>query len=321
MRGPRWYYHPRWGIWCRFGRSITPPRISSIYSAGPHVESQLDLRRLINLLRRWGWVLLVGTAIAGGTAYAVSSALAPLPTYEAEALVLVGPALSDTNADAGQMEASQRVSQIYVEVATSRPLLQRVIDELDLNTTAQVLAGQVAATAPEEPPIITVAAFADDPDDAANLANAVVRELIAVSPTLGGEEQQAQSFINRQIDALQSEIEPLVLEAEDLASLTVRTPLQDDRLADVQSRLAGLRSTYASLVTASTATASNTLTMIQEAVPNVRAISTGRGRTVVFASLLGLVLSVAVVLLVEHLDDTVRSPDEVEKAVGLPNLG
>ena len=54
-------------------------------------DRNLDLRRLLAILRRWAWLLVLGAVAAGVAAYGISAAL---PQYEARTLLLVGPGLN-----------------------------------------------------------------------------------------------------------------------------------------------------------------------------------------------------------------------------------
>lgn len=281
----------------------------------------MELRTFLAVLKRWAWLIVVGTVLAGGSAYLVSTFLTASPTYEARALVLVGPALTANDANPAQIEAARRVTLVYVQVAGSRPLLERVAEELQLEVPVELLRTLVTVTTPQEPPIITVSAVADDPELAAALANEVVRQLRDVAPTVGGGGEQAQQFIERQVEALELEIETLIPQVESLANRTSRSAAEDERLAELQTRLASLRATYAALVTASSPASSNQLTIIEEAVPNPAPLPRGRAQTVIFAGLLGLVLALCIALLVEHLDDKVRAPDDAERITRLPNIG
>lgn len=281
----------------------------------------MDLRRLLAFLTRWGLLLLAGTMLAGGTAFAVASATSETSRYESTAVLLVGPALTAADANSGQLDASRRVSAVYVMVATSRPVLQRVIDQLALDTSIEGLRGQLTVSTPQEPPIITISAQADGSELAAALANEVARQLIATSPALGSGELQTDQFIERQIGALQEEIESLAMEVERLAVVEPRTPQQNEQLIRLQDRLANLRGTYAALVAASSSTASTLLTFIEEAVPYPAPLSRGHLQITIFAAMIGLVLAVALAVVVEQLDDTIKSSEDVNTAAEWENLG
>ncbi|HUG14134.1 MAG TPA: polysaccharide biosynthesis tyrosine autokinase [Thermomicrobiales bacterium] len=291
-----------------------------LYFGAPQIEGDVDLRRLLAFGRRWGWLVLAGTLLAGGTAFAVATASGAGAVYESTAVLLVGPALSDADANPGQLEASRRVSIVYAEVATSRPVLQRVIGELSLDTTIEAVHGQLTVTTPQEPPIIRISAQADSPELAAALANEVAQQLIAMSPALGSRGSQTDQFIDRQIRALQEEIESLTTEVGRLAAIEDRTDEEDQELTRLRDRLASLRGSYASLVAASSSTASTLLTVIEEAVPNPVPAPRGRLQLTLFAALIGLVLAFSVAFVAEQLDDTIESDEDIN-AAGLQNLG
>lgn len=231
----------------------------------------------------------------------------------------MGPALSP-DANPGQMDAARRVSEIYTAVAQSRPLLTKVVDELELAMTADALGGQVSAETLVDPPIITITAVSLDPDAAAEIANEVAQQLIATSPSLQDEEQDTQQFLARQIEVVERDLEALTSEAEQLSALPSRTPVQDERLAALQSVLTDLRATYASLVAASSPGASNQLTLLEEAVPDLSPLPGARGRATIAAALIGLVIATAFAFVIEHLDDTLKSQDDIERVGGIRNL-
>lgn len=61
--------------------------------------------------------------------------------------------------------------------------------------------------------------------------------------------------------------------------------------------------------------------VFQEATLPVAPLPTGLARHVVLGAIFGLVVSVALVLLVDYLDITVRNPEDLEKKLDLPVLG
>src|SRR5450759_2411145 len=114
----------------------------------------MDARRQLTVLRRWLWLLIAATLLAGGAAYLVSSALPKM--YESTVTLIVGQSLSTTNPDINQLLASQRLSQTYADLATTGPLLNRVIDRESLDTTPEELRKLVKATATTDSTLVTV---------------------------------------------------------------------------------------------------------------------------------------------------------------------
>ena len=90
-------------------------------------------------------VVILLTAIGGGVAYAVSTVLPR--TYRSETLLIVGELLSAPDPSYDDLLISQNLSTVYAQLATTRPILERAIDRLDLDVTALDLISRVEAEA------------------------------------------------------------------------------------------------------------------------------------------------------------------------------
>jgi capsular exopolysaccharide synthesis family protein len=142
------------------------------------------------LRKRWAYVVvpLLLFSVAAG----VASMLAQ-PIYSARASAYFSISLGQTASDLfqGSNYTQQQVGS-YASLATQPIVLQPVIDELDLDTTPKELAHSVTATASAESVIVDITAADDDPEVAADIANAVTDELATVvrdlSPELGNGE-------------------------------------------------------------------------------------------------------------------------------------
>src|SRR5450759_2743595 len=144
----------------------------------------MDARRSLTVLRRWSWLLIAALLLAGGASFLVSSALTKM--YESTVTLIVGQSLANANPDINQLMASQRLSQTYADLATTGPLLARVIDREGLDTTPEELRSLVKADAPANSTLVTIMATDRDPVRAASIANTAAEELIAASPAISG---------------------------------------------------------------------------------------------------------------------------------------
>ena len=106
----------------------------------------MDLRQQFSVMRSWLWLFVAGVLLAAGTAFLVSSALPKV--YEGTATLIVGQSIQSANPDYNQLLASQRLSQTYAEIATTTPLLERVIAANALSITPDALRDLVVADAP-----------------------------------------------------------------------------------------------------------------------------------------------------------------------------
>ena len=129
------------------------------------------------------------------------------------------------------------------------------------------------------------------------------------------------------------QIKPLLSVYQEIYSnlIVLGKPIQggsdDPQLVQLQSTLGLYQQIYInilnSLETIRLARLQNTPNIVQiepASVPDVPI----RPRTMmntVLATVVGLMLAVGIIFLVEHLDDTLKTPDEVERALGVPVLG
>src|SRR5262245_30701325 len=161
----------------------------------------MELKHYLSILRRWGWIMVLCTALAGIASYWFSSRQPRV--YEGVSQYLVGPVLDNPFVRASDLQASGAVGQTYVALATTRPILQRVIDNLDLRKPdgrpldPKDLAPNVSATWLDATQVLTIRARAADPSAAASISNAIGDTLIERSP--GGPKSLQ---VQRQQDAL-----------------------------------------------------------------------------------------------------------------------
>jgi succinoglycan biosynthesis transport protein ExoP len=279
----------------------------------------VDLRRQFAIVRAWFPLLVVSVVLAAGAAFAISSVLPKV--YEARARLNVGQSLSAVNPDYNQLLVSQRLSTTYAEIATTRPILEAVIQQLDLGVSADQLLGRVRADAPMDSTLLAIGAQDADPARAAAIANALAEQLIVASPAIQGRQADLQASIDADLQATRDQIKATQATVEILVGLTNRTAEQDAQLEALDGRLATLRSTVAALLSFSSGNASNLLTVIEPAVAPTTPVSPRLLLNTLLAGILGLILAAAVVILAEHLDDAVKDSDTVQEVAGLSTLG
>lgn len=158
----------------------------------------MELNDYLSALRkRWrsvAWLTLIGVGIA-----AVLTLLTPR-AYEARAqnYVAVSSAISGDSPGAIFQGSQFIVQQVksYTQLVDSPGVLQPVIDELGLDATVRSLGEDVDATSPLDTVLIDVRARSGDPDQAAQIANAVAASLGRVIEGLETpEEGQAQVIV------------------------------------------------------------------------------------------------------------------------------
>ncbi len=134
--------------------------------------------------RRWLWIILPVLILGGGVALIAHSAT---PMYRSSASLFVALSAGKSATDFNQGASfAQSQMQSYGQLAKMPVVLDPVIKELGLRTTAQKLARQVTATTPQNTTILGVTVSNPSASDAATITSAVARQLVevikAVSP-------------------------------------------------------------------------------------------------------------------------------------------
>ena len=133
----------------------------------------MDLTRFYRMLRK-SWMLLLALTLVGASAGAVVSFLTP-PTYSATERLFVSFEAPATAGAGDLVQANNYAIQkvfSYVDVVTTSAVLDAVIEELGLDTTAAELADDISATVPLNSVVIAITAEAANPEDAVVLATA-----------------------------------------------------------------------------------------------------------------------------------------------------
>lgn len=145
----------------------------------------MDLRDYLRVLRqRYPWV--VAATLVGGLLAALVTMALPR-TYETQAQVFVSVQGQDTDQMLQGSSFSQQRVKSYAETIRSPLVLDPVIEELGLPTTASELAeNQLRTTVPLDTVLIDLTVRDQDPEQAAAIANAVLERFAEVVPALEG---------------------------------------------------------------------------------------------------------------------------------------
>jgi capsular exopolysaccharide synthesis family protein len=149
----------------------------------------MSARDFLRLLRkRWATVLLVCLA---AVAVAAGLSVTATKSYTATASVFFSLPSGTSGTDLSQgSNFTQGQMLSYAEIATKPIVLDQVIEDLGLDTTARRLAGDVTASASPDTVVIDLSATSRSPQVAADIANSAARNLIStardLSPRTGG---------------------------------------------------------------------------------------------------------------------------------------
>lgn len=215
-------------------------------------EISIDLFELISVvLRKLHVIVLVGIIFSMMFYAGTKLLITPLYTSTTKMYVLSKQNESST-VTYSDLQTGTQLTKDYMELVKSRPVLEKVIEQLNLDMTAEALKGMIKVTTPEDTRILAVSVEYPDAQKAKNIADAI-REAVSVQITE-------------------------IMEAESV----------------------------------------NT---VEEANLPASPSSPSTFKNVVIGGFLGCLLAVAIILLKFIMDDTIKTPDDVEKYLGLSVLG
>lgn len=282
-------------------------------------DSSANLRHAIAVIRTRLPLLIASAALAAGAAFVFSEQQPRV--YEAQTTLVVGQSLSAVSPDYTQLLASQRLSTTYASVATSRPLLDRVIDQLGLQEQSIDLSKRVNAEAALDSTLLTITAQAEHPTQAAALANAIAQELIARSPAVQGGQVNVDGFVDAALEATQAQITATQEQITRLIAQSRLTPEEERELQTLQTQLISLHSTLTGLLPFSSNNASNEISVLQPAVIPDVPTSPRPLLNAMLAAVVALFMAAGLAFIAQQLDDTVKDSHDLQAVGALPALG
>ncbi|MFN8597344.1 MAG: polysaccharide biosynthesis tyrosine autokinase [Anaerolineae bacterium] len=166
-----------------------------------------------------------------------------------------------------------------------------------------------------------------DPQRSKILAEEITRQLIAQSPSGTDPQKEAdRQFVATQIEDLKSNIKQASDEMRQLddtiAKATSARQIQEARTRQdsLRSQISSWQTTFAQLQTLLQQGTTNFISVVESAREGFQ-VGSGTMTNVLVAAGIGLVLASAAAFLLEYLDDTLKTPDDVRQLIDLTTLG
>jgi len=272
-------------------------------------------------LWKWWWMLAVTTLIAILSSFYIVR-LQP-PIYETRTTLLVGRAIAEPNPNNNEFFLSQQLAGAYATMVMRDPVRSRTMETLQLEELPEYKAQIVPNSQFIEIVVIDIS-----PLRAQVVANELANQLIMQSPTSSRQlSSERQAFVDQQLAEMEASIlateNEISTTQEELAKLTSAIQIADtqQRLAALQEKLSLLRNNYANLLSNTGGGAINTLSVIEPASLPTRPIGPNKPGIVALSAAIGLALAASAAHLLEYLNNTLESPQEISRVLGLPILG
>lgn len=221
---------------------------------GKNDEIEIDFREIFVLLLSKLAVIVLIAFLGALIAFTYTKFMIPKTyTSKTQIYVMNNTSTSDVKqVSVGELQASNYLTNDYRMLCKSRPVLEKVIEELKLDMSVSGLASKISVSTPSDTRIITIAVTDTDPWMAKSIADAV-REAAKIR----------------------------IVEVIGVESVN------DVETANVPDSPVG---------------------------PNMKL-------NIMLGFILGAIIAVAVIVIRYLLDDTIKTPDDVEKYIGLSVLG
>ncbi|MEZ4706364.1 MAG: polysaccharide biosynthesis tyrosine autokinase [Caldilineaceae bacterium] len=291
----------------------------------------VEIRKAVDVLMRRLWLIVLISLAAAGAGYGISKSQTPI--YEATTTVMVGQLIQTDELSRTNLLTNEVLAKTYTDMALRQPVLQRVADSLELAVSWRDLKKQVEPKTVEGAQLFQITAHADTPEDARAIADEVVRQLMLLRP-----EDNRNGAIPIDPEATQQQLANLktkialgrerlqTLESTSAASFEYQSIDQVSALQETIDTLKGLLTTweteYTQIATNGDVTVQGSLlTVVEAAQIRLTPIFPRTKLNVVLAAAVGLLTALGLVLLLEFRDTTLKSPDDVQHALGVPVLG
>lgn len=133
----------------------------------------------------WGhvWQILLCLVLGAAVAFGYTRFLVT-PLYKAASSIYIVSASNNSVVNLTDLQIGAQLTADYRELMYSRPLLEDVIENLDLETTTKKLSDMIEVTNTSDTRILKITVTSPDPVEAADIANELVKQACIYLPQI-----------------------------------------------------------------------------------------------------------------------------------------
>lgn len=284
---------------------------------------ELELKEILAPLRKWWWLIVLSTLIAGFSSYLATSRQPEL--FRSSTTLMIGSAIEDPNPSSADFFTSQRLAGFYVDLANRPSVRTATREALEEQCDCAIRMPDIFVRLLNDTNVIDVVVEDTNGELAQAVAAELTRQLILRSPTAQQDDPQRQAFVNEQLDNYQAAIQEaetqIIAKNEELSDLVSAREIASVQaeIETLESNLQTLRTNFANLLQSTQQGATNTIRVIEPASSPWR-VPQNNLVTVMTAAGIGLVLAASAAYILEYLDDTVKTPEHIRRLTGLSTL-
>ncbi len=291
----------------------------------------MELREFLAVVLRRLWLIVLAIVLVAGMTYVLS--IRSTPIYQGSATLHIDYGADPRSDQYSSLVTSERSAATYVEMMKSPSLLEEVITNLGLPFTTKELQGALDVQQIRDTQLVQVSVEDSDPGRAAATANAIADTLIErIESSQRARYEQEQAELDAQIVSLEQSIEDT-----QVALTALGDPMDPDNVnmpeyvemerTRLQAALTRDQTLYTILLDSAedlrlaSARYEDNITVFSPASVPTSPVKPRILLNTVLGLLSGAVLGVSTAFVLEYLDDTIKSSEEVSAILDLPTLG
>ena len=217
-----------------------------------------------------------------------------------------------------------QLASTYIQLLSWQPVLEAVIEQLGLDATPETLASKITTSPISSAQLVRINVSDNDSSQAKILANAFAGEFVfQIQAMLTQPYNESLTNLQSQIAGLSGDIDRIVSEIDQGITEQIQS---ETELSQLETLLAENRSDHRSLLqdyqqlllTASSN--SETITITEPASVPINP-SQNIFLYIGLATLVGFMIGIGAAFMLEYLDDTIKSPDEIKQKLGMDTIG
>lgn len=156
---------------------------SAVVETAGSDDTEIDLVELFYVFLNRIWLLVICMAIGGAAAFAWTACFIK-PVYKTSAEIYVVSASNNSVVNLTDLQIGNTVKTDYMELMLSRPVLEKVIESLNVNKTVSQIRSMVSITNKTDTRILQITATSTDPQLATDVANELATQSILLLPEI-----------------------------------------------------------------------------------------------------------------------------------------
>ncbi|MBK8026180.1 MAG: polysaccharide biosynthesis tyrosine autokinase [Chloroflexi bacterium] len=288
----------------------------------------MDITYYLRFARKWAWLIVIAAFIAGGITFILNTGTPP--TYQASVVMSIGSYINQANPNVSEIVLAQQLVATYIELLELNDVLEAALRQVGLEGfPSAALRGITQARQIPETSLFRITVINNDPQLAADLANALAEQLIVTAPGLNATElsrlesqrgERAQlSLMKQQFEDQQGQLEQQIALTTDPEEL-LRLQAQNNDLQREIRETSNVIISYDQSIDELEQRA-NRLEILERASVPTASAGVNLISAALAGGLIGAIIALGAVIALEYLDDVVRSSETAVQTLGLPVMG